>query len=223
MADTVPQSGKRVIVLAGGIIESMEFLRRTIEEMENTVVICADGGCRHLRLIDVVPSMIVGDMDSVLTETLDHFVKKGARVKVSRAEKDETDTELALKEAIALQPSEILILGALGARFDHAVANLHLLVMGDRSGIRTKIVDENCEIFIVSDEWEISGAKGETVSLFSFSSTVRGITLAGFEYPLVKGVMEVGVPCGVSNRLAEDRGLIAVDSGYLLVIRQFHL
>jgi thiamine pyrophosphokinase len=52
-----------------------------------------------------------------------------------------------------------------------------------------------------------------------FSSVVSGITIEGFEYPLVDGVMETGKPYGVSNRLTGDDCSVTVESGLLLVIR----
>jgi len=67
------------------------------------------------------------------------------------------------------------------------------------------------------DRWQ----EGETISLIPMSSDVRGITLEGFRYPLSDGMMEIGKPYGVSNRLIGTRGTISVKSGYLLTIRQF--
>jgi thiamine pyrophosphokinase len=47
------------------------------------------------------------------------------------------------------------------------------------------------------------------------------VTLRGFDYPLTNAEMDPCRPCGISNRLAADRGTIEIGSGLLLVIRYF--
>ena len=212
---------KRVIVISGGVVSDREFLRRKIGECVDPVIICADGAARHLRPLDIIPAYIVGDMDSIDKETLKYFTKKGSQTKVFPKGKDETDTQLALIHAFELNPGEIWILGALGGRIDHALANVSLLVMCAKEGVRARIIDETCEVFIVEKFCECEGQKGETISLLPLSSQVSGITLTGFEYPLIRGKMEIGKPYGISNRLVDDRATISVGSGYLLVIRNF--
>jgi len=211
----------RVIVISGGVVNDKEFLRRKIRECVDPVIICADGAARHLRPLDIIPAYIVGDMDSVDEETLAYFTGKGSQTKVFPKGKDETDTELALMQAFELNPDEIWILGALGGRIDHALANISLLVMCAKEGIQARIIDETCEVFVVEKFCECEGQKGETISLLPLSSQVSGITLTGFEYPLIRGKMEIGKPCGISNRLMDEKGTISVESGHLLVIRNF--
>jgi len=123
--------------------------------------------------------------------------------------------------AFELNPDEIWILGALGGRLDHSLANISLLVICAKEGVEARIIDETCEIFIVDQYRVIDGQKGETISLLPLSSQVTGITLTGFEYPLFQGKMEIGEPCGISNRFMDEKGTISVESGYLLVIRNF--
>ena len=211
----------RVIIISGGVISDGEFLRQKIEEAINPVIVCADGAARHLRSLDIIPAHIVGDMDSIDENTLAYFRRKGSQTEVFPAGKDETDTELALMKAFELNPDEIWILGALGGRIDHALANISLLVMCAKEGVRARIIDEACEILIVDNFYECNGWKGDTVSLLPLSSEVAGITLRGFKYPLVRGKMEIGKPYGVSNRLMDERGTISIEEGYLLVIRNF--
>jgi thiamine pyrophosphokinase len=210
---------RRVIIISGGVIGDREFLRRTIEEATDPVIICADGAARHVRLLGVVPAWIVGDMDSIDEDTLEYFTERGSRIEVFPRGKDETDTELALMCAVKLNPDEIWIVGALGGRIDHTLANISLLAMCVKEGICAKIIDEKCEISVVEKFYECEGQKGDTVSLLPLSSQVSGITLTGFEYPLVRKTMVIGKPYGISNRLTNEKGSISVESGYLLVIR----
>ena len=212
--------GRTVFVVSNGAIRDTGFLADQIIRSDDPVIICTDGAAERMREIGRVPHMIVGDMDSIREETLSYFEEKGSRIVKYPERKDETDTQIALECAFEMAPERIRIFGALGGRIDHALANIALLVMCEERGIDAKILDEECEIFVINDSCAIEGRKGGTVSLLPLSSDVRGITLNGFEYPLTSATMEVGVPYGISNRLIGTRGTISVESGHLLVIRQ---
>ncbi|MBW2630874.1 MAG: thiamine diphosphokinase [Deltaproteobacteria bacterium] len=215
--------GKMVFVISGGAVNDPQFLYEEIRSVGNRVIICADGAAQRLKASDITPDFIVGDMDSIDEDTLRYFEATGSRIIRYPGDKDETDTQLALECAFGMNPDEIRILGALGGRVDHTLANISLLVMCVKRGVDAKIVDKDCELLVVDRSCVINGREGETVSLIPLSSDVRGITLEGFRYPLSDGLMEIGKPYGVSNRLAGTRGTISVKSGYLLVIRQFEV
>ncbi len=169
----------------------------------------------------MVPQVIIGDMDSLSPGVLEYFKERGSRIIRYPEGKNETDTQLALEYAFGIAPDEIYVFGALGARIDHTLANVSLLALGSKKGVRIKLIDEWCETFIVGNEYAVEGEPGQTVSLLPFSDTVTGITIDGFEYPLKDGTMEIGAPYGVSNRLAAAKGVISVKTGHLLVIRYF--
>lgn len=182
-------------------------------------MICADGGARHVLALGMIPRTIIGDMDSLSSEVLGNLRKSGCRILEYPVRKDETDTELALRYALELQPLEIEIYGALGGRIDHTLANISLLVMAARKGIKTRIVDAATEMFVLSGDSEITGNPEDIVSLFPLTTEVCGITLEGFEFPLQQATMAIGKPYGISNRLLAHRGTISMTSGYLLVIK----
>ncbi len=210
---------KKVFIVSGGDIGDGKFLEKVIHEAHDPVIICADGASRQLLVHDIIPDVIIGDMDSAEEDILRYFKERGSEILKFPKRKDETDTWLALEYAFNMKPDEIIILGALGGRIDHTLANIYLLVKAAERDVKTKIVDETSELFVVADTATIRGNVGDTVSLFSLSSSVSGITLEGFDYPLSKGVMEVGTPYGISNRLAEKQATISIETGYLLVVR----
>ncbi|MEA2014204.1 MAG: thiamine diphosphokinase [Thermodesulfobacteriota bacterium] len=212
---------KTVFVISGGVIDDLRFLYDEVRSAGVPVIICADGAAQRLKASDITPDLIVGDMDSIEEDTLRYFEAKGSRIIRHPEDKDETDTQIALECAFEMHPQTVRIFGALGGRIDHALANISLLVMCAKRGIDTKIVDRDCELFVIDRSCVIDGREDETVSLIPMSSDVTGIKLEGFRYPLSDGVMEIGRPYGVSNRLAGTKGTISVEAGYLLVIRQF--
>ncbi len=185
---------KVVFIVSGGELGDPSFFREKAAKAAPVAVICADGGARHLLDTGMVPSLIVGDMDSLDQVSQDRYESMGIRIVRHPREKNETDTELALQEAFAMAPSEVWIWGALGHRIDHILANISLLIQGNRQGIEVKLIDTWCEVFLVTRRTVLDGEVGQTVSLLPFGGEVTGITLTGFEYPLTKAVMEIGEP-----------------------------
>ena len=212
---------KVVFVITGGQIGDPDFLRIKIAELDPVEIICADGGARHMHALGLIPGVIIGDMDSLSREITRYFEERGSRILRYPEKKDETDTQLALEYAFGMEPEKIYIFGAFGTRIDHVLANISLLISGEKKGIQVLLVDEWCEVFVVTGEHIIEGEEGQTVSLLPVSGMATGIRLDGFEYPLENGVMEMGVPYGISNRLIAPRGIVKVGAGQLLVIRYF--
>jgi thiamine pyrophosphokinase len=212
---------KVVFVVSGGELGDPAFLREQAATAAPAAVICADGGARHLEAAGIIPGLIVGDMDSLDAQRQAYYEARGCRIVRHPRRKDETDTELALREAFRMEPAEVWIWGALGHRVDHALANISLLVQGKQKGIEVKLIDEWCEVFLIDRRTVLEGEAGQTVSLFPYWGPATGVTLTGFEFSLTNAVMEIGRPYGVSNRLMAGRGIIELDSGRLLAVRYF--
>ncbi|MDD5475608.1 MAG: thiamine diphosphokinase [Syntrophales bacterium] len=210
-------------IISGGRISDPGIIRSWMEKEAAAVVICADGGARYAEDIGVVPSVVIGDMDSIDEKHLTSLEEKGSLIIRYSRFKDETDTELALNYALTLKPRLILLFGAIGTRIDHSLANIFLLAGAVPEGVELRIIDDRCEIFLVTDKASVRGRSGQTVSLIPFSPLVSGITLRGFEYPLRDADMKMGLSLGISNRLTGTEGFIEVKSGRLIVVNNFEL
>ena len=89
------------------------------------LVVAADGGARHATGLGVRIDRWVGDGDSLPAAALAELRAAGVPVELVAAEKDETDTELALRAAVEAGATDVVILGAFGGpRLDHALANV---------------------------------------------------------------------------------------------------
>ena len=212
---------KVVFVVSSGELGDPAFLREQAAMAAPAAVICADGGARHVEAAGILPDLIVGDMDSLDAQREAYYEAKGCRIIRHPRRKDETDTELALHEAFRMEPAEVWIWGALGYRIDHTLANISLLVQGKRKGIEVKLIDAWCDLFLIDRRMVLEGEAGQTVSLFPYGGPAVGVTLTGFEFPLRSAVMEIGRPHGVSNRMTAGKGIIELDSGWLLAVRYF--
>ncbi|MDD5713078.1 MAG: thiamine diphosphokinase [Smithellaceae bacterium] len=212
---------KMVFIVSGGRLGEPDFLRERIAAAGKPLLICADRGAAYCYRLGIVPEIIIGDMDSLPKGMQEFFASQGSELSRFPAEKKETDTELALQRAFLMKPGEVWVFGALGNRIDHSLANISLLARGEEAGIPVRLVDEWCEVFLVSGSCMIEGKPGETVSLFPYAERASGINLTGFEYGLSDGVFELGRPYGISNRLIESEGTVSVASGRILVVRYF--
>ena len=184
-------------------------------------IIAGDRGLEALYQLKIIPNHVVGDFDSVSPEILE-FYKKQPKIifHTYNAEKDNTDTDIALKLAIQMKSSEITILGALGKRMDHALANIHILKDALEANIPCQIIDGYNRIYLINAEKTLEKDKvyGKYISLIPLTSTVEGLTLKGFKYPLNKYNLPIGIRLGISNEIIEDIAHIEMKKGILIVI-----
>lgn len=232
-----------IFIITGGNIDT-DFASSYLEENQPDYIIAADHGLEACRRMELMPDYVYGDFDSVKTETYAYYAEKiPERIYRFPSRKDETDTELALREAIKLIQEgfasveevpaglekedqtfyevvpEITILGATGTRLDHVFGNLHLLKVALEAGIHCQIVDEHNRICMLDSNYTIYRDQqfGDYVSLLPFTPTVEGLTLKGFEYPLDNYTMESGLARGVSNEIKDEVAEIFMTSGILVM------
>ncbi|CAH1194902.1 Thiamine pyrophosphokinase [Paenibacillus plantiphilus] len=207
---------KRILIFTGGRLG--EWALEHIEE--NDILYGADGGALFLVSHGLRPTVSLGDFDSVTVEQLQQIKAASAETfDCDPVDKDFTDTELAFRQALRQKPDQIILFGALGTRFDHSLANVHLLRSAAESGVAAAIVDEHNSIRLVTDALVLERkARYSYVSLLPLTEKVAGITLTGFQYPLSNATLEIGQSLGISNILSSDRGTITITEGMLLVI-----
>jgi len=178
-----------------------------------------DRGTLFLLQNNIAVDYALGDFDSVTSE---EFAEIRLMCKELNScdpvNKDYSDTEMAVNWALTKKPSEIVILGAVGSRVDHTLANIHLLRKCLREGIACRIAGEN-EIYLVDKSLSVSSGHFTYVSVLPLTLRVAGVTLEGFQYPLNRATLHLGQSIGLSNKITEKKGRISVESGQLLVIK----
>ncbi|WLR52760.1 thiamine diphosphokinase [Bacillus tianshenii] len=206
----------RALVFSGGRLGewAVSYIK------EDDLIIGVDAGAAFLAKRKVRFQSALGDFDSVTLEEIE-LVKKYASEFQScdPVMKDLTDTEMGMRTVLEKGASEILILGGLGTRFDHSLANVHLLRTALAHQVRCKIIDSYNQIQLTKDELMITTDGYPYVSLLPLTHTVKGVTLEGFQYPLHNASLEMGMSLGISNVLNAKQGKISVKEGELLVIQ----
>jgi thiamine pyrophosphokinase len=191
------------------------------------VVIAADGGARHADGLGLTVDTWVGDGDSIAPDALDALAARGATIRRAAAAKDESDTELAVLEALAGGPDEVVILGALGGvRFDHTLANVGLLAMPQLAGLRAALLDARTRVRLITApdgagaavRLPLPGRVDDLVSLLPYGEGVVGVTTEGLAYRLADEPLPPGPARGLSNVRTTPEAAVTVRSGRLLVI-----
>ncbi len=204
------------LIVSGGDAPAPAFLKERAEKAR--LVIAADKGAEYCLAAGIRPGLVVGDMDSVSPEVLQRLIDAGTALKRHDPDKDKTDTQLALDEALALGARSIEMLSCIGSRIDHGLANIHLLYAAHCAGAEACILSPEGSVFLVSSSSAISGMRGATVSLLPLTMKVTGISLSGFRWPLEDADMILGDPYGISNVVTEDEARVSVREGILLVM-----
>ena len=135
---------KRCVIVGGADINNYDYIRSRLCA-DDYIVFC-DSGLKHLEALQVKPSLIVGDFDSHDNPQLD------IETIVLPCEKDDTDTVFAVKEAIKRGFDDFLLIGVVGARLDHTLGNVSILLYLDSVGKKGIIIDDYSEMEIVSNE-----------------------------------------------------------------------
>ena len=208
----------KAVIFAGAKITDYGFCQEYLEGAE--IIICCDGGLEHTKKMGIVPHYIVGDFDSVSQEVLEYYKAKNIPIFQFPARKDETDMQLGIQLALEKGATDLILFGGIGSRFDHTLANAHLLLGLLKKGIRARLVDENNCVELTDKPITIHGKKGDFVSTIPLSMMVKGITLTGFEYPLTNRDLALDDDLlAVSNVMAKEEATIELKEGYLFVIR----
>lgn len=192
------------------------------------LIVAADGGAAYAASLDLGPiDLWVGDGDSLSPAALESLRRAGVPVELAAADKDESDTELAVLAAIDRGATRLTILGAFGGpRLDHALANV--LLLGHRRLIdRTAVLLSSAvRLRLIRApgpdggpaSLSLSGRPGDLVSLLPFAGPAGGVTTSGLQYALSDETLEVGPARGLSNIRLEPTATVSLKVGSLLVV-----
>ena len=202
----------RCVIVGGADINNYGFIRERL--CADDYVIFCDSGLKHLAHLQVNPSLIVGDFDSHENPHLD------VETIVLPCEKDDTDTVYAVKEAIKRGFDEFLLIGVVGARLDHTLGNVSILVYLDSLGKKGCIIDDYSEMEIASNKPVYISDQYSFFSLLNITGCAKGITITGAKYPLTDAEITCEYQYGISNEVLPGReAVVSVTNGKLLLIK----
>ena len=207
---------KRAVIFVNGDLPDVQALYDQIRA--DDFLVAVDGGLRHVLTLGLTPRLLIGDLDSVTSEQIAAITACGVEVRRFAARKDETDLQLAVQAVYEAGYRQVLLVAALGGRFDHALGNLYLLTDPALADCEVRLDDGVAEVFLIRETGEVKGQAGDLVSLLPVEESASGVTTAGLEYPLRAEVLWRHQPRGVSNVMLGEKASINVTDGTLFCI-----
>lgn len=209
----------RTLILANGDILDGSALKERIDAWSPDQVIAADGGSRHASALGLKIDLVVGDLDSIEADQREMLLEQGTQFEHFKAEKDETDLELALLRAFEQGATEIAVVGIVGDRLDMVLANIHLLTLNALNPIRTELwLGRQTAWLIRPPGEEFEGAPGDTLSLIPVKGEAMGVTTTGLAYPLQGETLYLGSSRGISNVMEQEDCRVDLETGILLAV-----
>ena len=206
---------KKAFIYTGGTV----FDEYVIERPEATdLIIAADAGYLTAQRMGITPDVLLGDFDTLGIEN----IPEGIECLRVPAEKDDTDTQLAVQVALERGATEIVIVGGLGGRVDHTLSSLAILEMlWERKERRVYAIftdGKNRARFIRNSGVILPHEHYRFFSLIAADEKVKGITLEGCKYPLKNGQILRTHQWAVSNEVVGNCALVEIKRGGVWVI-----
>ncbi|MDP3940735.1 MAG: thiamine diphosphokinase [bacterium] len=212
---------KRAVIFVNGNRPSRDLVFETVKTTDT--IICADRGAKHAIDSGITPHVILGDLDS-LPKTLQKSLKKlPIEWHAFSQKKDFTDSELAMKYAVEKGFRDIVVIGIVGDRLDHMLANITHFSQAVKKtqDLSITIVEKHQRLYFVTKKLLLNGKKGQTLSILSLDGDAKGVSAKGLKWRLQDEVLHFGEPRGVSNEFVGIKALVRVEKGVLLVIHTY--
>lgn len=204
------------VIVGNGPLRASRALRQMLADAD--LLLCADGGLNAAYALRLVPHVVIGDFDSAPPAALRWAKRRGVTLLQHPAEKDKTDTELALDLAVERGATQVDFVGVLGGRIDHALANVGLLEAAVTRRLQARILHGRSEMLLAGQHTPLSASPGDLVTLLATSDTVEGVSTRGLKYPLDHATLRLGSTRGVSNVVMTTPAAISMQRGRLLIV-----
>ncbi len=185
---------------------------------ERAWVVAADSGADHALSLGLTVDVIVGDLDSISSDTLAAFPL--ADVRSHPADKDATDLELAVA-VVADQPDidRLVVVGGTGGRLDHFLANAMALAAPRFAHLDIVWLAHPGRVTVVHEHARLHGSVGDQISLIPAGGDVSGVRTTGLRWTLDGDDLPFGTSRGVSNTFTSSVATVTLEAGVLLVVQ----
>lgn len=204
-----------VVVIAGG------ELGTRIAVSPGALVIAADSGYDHAMRAGVAVDVLIGDLDSISERGRLDAESADVHIVAFARDKDHTDLELALREAVGRGATRIDVYGGEGGTLGHLLAGA-LALTGDHlvgTDVRWHVGTGSVSVARPGRPVTVAGNPGGTVTIVPVG-TVRGVRTSGLRWRLDGDTLGAGSTRGVSNELDDHQATVQIDEGTALVISE---
>jgi thiamine pyrophosphokinase len=205
-----------VVVIGGGPLSP----RAITDVLPDATIVAADSGLDHAVAAGLKPTVLIGDLDSISAHGKMWAYAHELEIDQHPVDKGATDTELALVRAAATDAEHLLVFGAVGDRFDHALGTLAALGNPSLARFETiRLLLDFIAIHVIHPgrSVDIDLPQDSSFSLLALHGPCRGVDVTGARWELSDASLEPSSTRGVSN---ETTGLlhVAVANGILTLV-----
>lgn len=181
---------------------------------EDTYIIAADSGYDRCVAANIVPDLVIGDMDSIKG-----VIPSDIKTVKAPAEKDDTDVMLAVRTAFDMGCDDIILTGVTGGRAGHTMAALGTLEYISVNGGRGVILCKEGKFFLQETGKTVykNDSDYRYISVFSLTDSAE-VSMRGLKYGGENMTVTRDFPIGVSNEFTGRTAEIEVYKGKILVI-----
>lgn len=202
----------RAFIYTGGAVRA-EYI--TEHPKADDLCIAADQGYHTAKALGERIDLLLGDFDSIGSVPRD----EGVEVQQVPAEKDYTDTQLAVEIALERGAEDIVIIGGLSGRLDHTLSTLAILEDLYARGVYCTVTDgQNRARYMKSTSTLIARSPYKYLSLIAADEVVKGVDIEGCKYPLKKATLRRSHQFAVSNEITGNVAFISVKKGGVFII-----
>ena len=179
-------------------------------------IFAIDKGLNLCRACGLVPDFLIGDFDSADGAAVEWARANNVPIEKYPADKDLTDTQLALRRAAELFGEHVALLtSCFGGRVDHLFSTVFTCAADER----IILADEREIIFYLrGGSVEINFTrKPLAVSLLPITGTCAGVTTKNLHWELDGATLMQNFPNAISNRVESDKISIGLRDGTLAV------
>jgi thiamine pyrophosphokinase len=173
-----------VVVIGGGPLSP----RAITDVLPDATIVAADSGLDHAVAAGLKPTVLIGDLDSISAHGKMWAYAHELEIDQHPVDKGATDTELALVRAAATDAEHLLVFGAVGDRFDHALGTLAAL--GNPSLSLLALHGPCRGVDVTGARWELSDASFEPSSTRGVSNETTGL----LHVAVANGILTLVVP-----------------------------
>ena len=210
---------EKILLVVGGRPPSIDFLQKISLTVER--IIAVDHGLDACRQSDVIPELLIGDLDSARSSSIDWARSKNIPIERHPVDKDFTDLQLALRKIEAIDRTAVIVTGAFGGRLDHLCANLFTCA---HSPLRIFLADQSEVVAFVRDGESIALdflMRPIALSLLPITEVCRGVSIDGVHWTLERAELRQSSPNAISNRVENDRVNVSIADGIIAIAMSF--
>jgi thiamine pyrophosphokinase len=178
-------------------------------------VIALDGAADKLLSSGITPTYIIGDLDTITTDTISIFESQKKLI-IRDYDQNTTDLDKGIILADSLGATSIIIINSQGGRTDHTLYALKALKKHYKKGRSIVLInDDECIEFLKDCHVTYQADIGAQFAIFGMPRA--HVSSHGLRYELDNYAMEFGISESSSNMFANETVILEI-SGEAIVI-----